>query len=124
MNLKSYLFAIFVGILVALGIWLLIFFNIDPFKADFITIGAFFASLFLWLWGLLALLGFYLKVWLGNKEVIYANLPIALRQTALISLIIVGLLIFQTLRVLTWWVGGILVLVILLLELFFRARAT
>lgn len=122
MNHKTYIFIIFSSSILSLGIWLMILLNYDPFSSDLITRGAFFASLFLWIWGLFTLIVFNIKIWIGNKEVIYSHLSVTLRQASFFSLTIIGLLIFQTLRVLNWWVGGILVLVILLTELFFRTR--
>lgn len=121
-SFKVYIFCLFIGFVLALGVWILILFNIDPYKADFMSIASFYASLFLWVFCLLSIFGYYLRIWLGNKEVIYANLPVAMRQGVLISLIITGLLILQSLRVLNWWITGIWIMVIIVVELFFRAR--
>lgn len=122
MKLKTYLFAIFSITLLSLGVWLLIFFNVDRDVADFITISAFFGSLFLWLAGFLTLIIFYLRVWFSNKEVVFSNLPISIRHAILIALIIVGLLALNALQVLTWWDAGMYLVVVVLLELFFRSK--
>jgi hypothetical protein len=122
MNLRVYLFSLFIGFLVAFGVWLLILFNIDPFKTDFLSIAAFYASLFIWLSSLISLINYFVRLWFNNKEVVYANLTTALRQGMLISLIVVGLLILEQLNVLNWWVGGIWSIVVLLTELFFNVR--
>lgn len=123
-NLKNYLFAIFCITLLALGIWMLILFNYDPYHTDVLTISAFFVSLVVWLSGIFTLVIFYLRVALGNKEVIYAYFTPSVRQAVLISIVIVGILVFQTLRVLAWWDIILLVISILLLELFFRTRTS
>jgi hypothetical protein len=122
MPLKKYLFAIFTFTLLSLGVWLAILFNTDPNNTDLITRCAFFASLFVFLAGFFTFLGFYLRVYFSNREIIYNNFPIALRQSILLSLIIVGLLAFQTLRVLTVWVAAIYVLAIILVEFYFKSR--
>lgn len=123
MNIKFYLFGIFLGFIFTLGVWILMLFNIDPFQADFLIIATFFATLFLWLWCVSTLIGYYLRVWSGNNEVVFSNLPIASRQGILLALIIVGLLILSTINILTWWIGAIWVLVISFMELFFRTRS-
>jgi len=124
MTLKFYIFYIFIGFILSLGVWILVLFNIDPYKADFMSIAAFFCSMFLWLFCLFSLVGYFLRVWSGNKEVVYTNMPIALRQAFLLSLVAIGLLILQSINVLNWWIAGIWILVILITELYFRARLT
>ena len=122
MSIKLYLFYIFIGFILSLGVWLLILFNIDPYKTDFISISAFFASLLIWIFCLFSLLIYYFKIWYTNKEVIYTILPISLRQGFLISLVIVGLSILGSLNILNWWIAGLWALVILITELFFKTR--
>jgi hypothetical protein len=121
-NLKVYIFTLCIGFVLAVGVWILILFNIDPYKADFMSIASFYASAFLWLFCLFSIIGYYIRLWRCNKEVVYANLPIAMRQGAIISIAITGLLILQTLRVLNWWIAGIWIVVVMVVELFFRAR--
>ncbi|OGD67986.1 hypothetical protein A3F08_03560 [Candidatus Berkelbacteria bacterium RIFCSPHIGHO2_12_FULL_36_9] len=122
MPIKSLLFTVFVGFIVCLGIFLLILFNVDPFRSDLITIGAYFGSLYLCLLCLFALIGYYTRVQLTNREVIYSHFSVSLRQSALISLSIVLILIMQTMRVLNWWVAGIIILIVFMMEMFFRVR--
>lgn len=122
MTLKHYLFTLFSTTLIALGAWLVIFFNVDPKSADALTITAFFASLFLWITGILTFLGFYLRIWLSNREIIFANLPPSFRQAILGTLAFVGLLVFKYLQVLNWWTAIPFVIICLLVELYFQTR--
>jgi len=122
MNLKLYLFSFFVGFVLALGVWILILFNIDPYKADFISLSAFYASLLVWCFCFLSLIGYYFRIWFGNKEIVYANMPVAMRQGFLLSLGLVGLLVLQSIRVLTWWTAGVWIGVVMTAELYFRAK--
>ncbi|MCL5795506.1 MAG: hypothetical protein M1338_04050 [Patescibacteria group bacterium] len=124
MPLKKHLFAIFTSTLLSLGIWLAILFNTDPNSTDLITRCSFFASLFVFVAGLYTFIGFYLRVYFSNREIIYSNFPIALRQSILLSLVIVGLLVFQALRVLTVWVAVIYILAIILIEFYFKSKKT
>lgn len=101
---------------------LAIIFNVDPQAADILTIGALFGSLFLALSGFLTLIIFYLRVKKSNFEELFTQLPIATRHAALISLVISGLIFLQMLRVLGWWEAALFLLIIVLLESFFRTR--
>lgn len=120
--LRKKLFYLFMGTLLSLGIWLYMLFHVDPSYADILTWLAFMGSLFLWLSGFLSFIIFYLKVSFFNQEVIFALLPSSLRQAAELALIIAGLLSLQALRVLGWWEGGLYILVIVLIEMFFQGK--
>ena len=122
MNFRVYLFSIIVGFVLSLGVWILILLNIDPYKADFISISAFYLSMLAWIACLLSTIIYYLKVGFGNKEILYSNLPTSFRQGILVSLAISGLLFFQSIQVLTWWIAGIWVMIMLITELFFKTR--
>lgn len=122
MTLKRNLFYLFTVTLLGFGVWLSLLFHTDPTYADILTWLTFLGSLFLWLSGFLAFILFYFKLALVNHETVYNLLPSSVRQSAEISLIIVGLLALQALRVLGWWEGGLYVLVILLIELFFQTQ--
>lgn len=122
MSIKSQLFGLFTVTLLALGIFLAIFLNSDPNVADIFTKTAFFVSIFLFTGGFLTFLGFYLRIYFSNREVIYNNLPIAFRQAVLISFLLTGLLALQSLRVLSIWDAIIFVVVVILIELYFRSR--
>lgn len=122
MNIRVYLFSLIAGFIITLGIWLLILFTLNPLNSDFLIIAAFFASFALAIFCLSSLIGYYARVYIGNKEVVYSHLSISLRQGVLISLIVSGILILQTLKVLNWWIAGIWILILLLVELYFRTR--
>jgi hypothetical protein len=122
MKLKSSLFFIFVLTLISLGVFLMILFNIDPNNADIFTISTFFISVFMFISGFLTFILFYLKNWFNNNEVIYTHLPIAIRQSVLISSAIIGILVFKSLDIFTVWDITIFLVIIILIELFFRSK--
>lgn len=122
MKIKIYLFTIFILTLISLGTWFLILFNINPYTTDLISRCAFFASLLIWTTGILSLILFYLRIKLSNKEIIFAFLPLSLRQAFLFSLAFVVVLILSSLNVLSWWSAILTVLSILILDLFFKTR--
>ncbi len=122
MILRFYLFSLYFTSIVAGALALLIILNVNPFDSPFWLIMIFYTAIFLFILGIFGLVGFYLKVWASNREVIFVHLLPTLRQAALISLALVGLLFLQQLRVLNWWVAGLYILAVIFLELFFRSK--
>jgi hypothetical protein len=122
MKLKKNLFSLFTITLLAFGGWLTILFNVDPLKADNFVLVALYASLFLFLAGLLTFIGFGVRIYLSNREIIYAHLTPSIRQATLLAFALVGLLFLQSLRVLSIIDAGAFLLAIILLELFFRSK--
>ena len=122
MKTRSYLFALFCITLFSLGFSVFMIFNTNPYGSDVLTISMFFLSLFIFLTGILTLLGFYFRVKISNNEVFYANFYPAIRQAGLLSFVIIGLLVLNSLKVLTWWDAIMFALAILLLELYFQNK--
>lgn len=122
MKTKIYLFILFCITLFSLGFFILILFNTNPYQEDILTISAFFASLFIFIAGLLTLIGFYTRVKMSNNEIFYSNFKPSLRQALLISFAMVGVLILNSLDVLTWWDAIMFILSIILLELYFQNK--
>lgn len=122
MKTKLYLFLFFCLTLFSFGFFILILSNINPYESDILTISMFFVSLFIFISGILTLIGFYIRVKMSNNEVFFANFKPSLRQAVLFSLALMGILILQTLKVLTWWDALMLSLSILLIELYFQNR--
>lgn len=122
MGLRLYLFSLYTTLIISIGLWLLIVVNVNPFQAPFWIVGIFYFTLFLFFVALFSVLGFYFKVWLTNREVIFSHLIPTIRQSAILSLIIVGLVFLQQVKVLNWYVAGLFILAIGMIELFFRSR--
>jgi len=122
MILRLYLFSLYCTAIIAAALVASIIFNVNPLQSPFWMILIFYAGVFLLLLAFFGLIGFYLKVWASNREVIFAHIIPTLRQAAFIALAIAGLLFLQQLRVLNWWVGILFVLAIFFVELFFRGR--
>ncbi len=117
------------GIIAALAIailgflvWGLIFLTVDPGTSDVLTKSALFVSIFATLAGLAIPLLFWGKLSAGNREVVYANFPIAVRQGILIALVGTGLIILQSIRSLSWWDAILVVAGAGFVELAFRSR--
>lgn len=122
MALRLYLFSLICTLLLALFLFLLLFFSVNPFTAPVWIIIIFYFTFFLIWAAVFALVGFYLKVWASNREVIFAHLLPTLRQAIFLSLIITGLLFLEQIKVLNWWIAALLTVAVGLIELFFRSR--
>lgn len=121
-SFKSYLFGLFCVTILALGIFVLILLNIDPETADILTKGAFFASLYVFIVGILTLIGFYARVAKSNKEIFFAHITPAFRQSALLGLIIIIILLMKMLKLLNWWDAITVSLAVILFEMYFQTR--
>jgi hypothetical protein len=101
---------------------LLLTFTTSPERGP-ITIGLYFVSLFLFILGLSAISGFYVRRWWFHNEIIFENVKISIRQSVLFSAFIASLLALSSMRLLTWWDGVILGISFLLIELYFKTRS-
>lgn len=122
MILRLYLFSLYATLILSAGLAAFIIFNVNPFQSPFWMLILFYLVIFLFFASLFSVIFFYLKIWASNREVIFAHLLPTLRQALLMSLAITGLLFFQQLRVLNWWVGILFVLAVAMIELFFRSK--
>ncbi len=122
MGLRLYLFGLISTIMTAIALWLLLLFNVNPYQAPVWIIFTFYFTLFFFFWGIFAIIFFYFKVWLSNREVVFAHLAPSLRQAAIFSLIIAGLLLLQQIKALNLWIAFLFILSLLMLELFFRSK--
>lgn len=122
MKLKETLFGIFSLGLIAFGIWIVILFNVDPSKADSLSFITFIASLFLWLSSAFTLTEYIIRLRSLKGEMKYAPLHIASRHGIMIALTITLLLSLQYLNVLNFIDAILIIIIIFLSELYFKAR--
>lgn len=122
MGLRLYLFSLYCVMILSLGLWLLLLFNVNPYSAPTWIIIVFYLTMFCFFVGIFAVSGFYTKVWASNREVIFSHLIPTLRQSALISFLIVGLVFLMQVKTLNWWVAILFGISVVMLELFFRSR--
>lgn len=109
------------GLLAWIGFFLVVS-KLSPYENMGLSLGLFFVTLFIALSATFAALGFYFRVWLFKNEIFYKHINVALRQGVFLSLIAILCLVFQMMRVLTWWSGTLLVAVAVLLEAYFSAK--
>jgi len=102
--------------------WITVLFYIEPANSGFVGLLLFYVSLFFALIGTFSLLGFFFRVWFSRAEIIFQHVGIAFRQALLFSLLLVGSLLLQGMRTLTWWNAILFVISLAILELFFLTR--
>lgn len=111
----------FAGALAWIG-WFLVLNKLNPFESAGLALSFFFITLLIALTSTFTVFGFYFRVWLYKNEIFYKHINVALRQGLLLSLLTIFSLVFQMMRVLTWWSGLLLVVIAMLLEFYFSSR--
>lgn len=122
MVLRVYLFGLYLTLFLSCGLFFLILFNVNPYTSPTWMITLFYVTFFLIWMAFLGLIGFYTKVWATNREVIFAHLVPTLRQAAIVSLFITGLLFLYQIKVLSWWISLLLIVAFIMIELYFRKK--
>lgn len=116
---------------IALVGWGIVIYRLDPCltpslegcqKVSFLALILFTLSLFFALLGIFTLLGFFLRRQLQG-EFFYDQMGISLRQGLLLALTAILSMFLFLYGVLTWWSGFLLLAIILLIEVYFTARA-
>ena len=102
--------------------WIVVLAKLNPFESTALALGLFFLSLFLALISTFTVIGFYFRVWLNKNEIYYDHINIAFRQGLLLTIITIGCLVFQIMRVLTWWSGLLFIATVTLIEFYFMAK--
>lgn len=122
MTLRSYLWVVKIVTLFSFIAFAAVVYFIDPERTGWAGKTIFYLVLFFALSGLLNLILSKLrKIW-GGEETVVLNIGLSSRQSALLALILVGLLFLQGLKILAWWTGLLLVAGIFLVELYFLSR--
>jgi hypothetical protein len=124
MSLRSYLFLMLLASLLSWGAWLLVLFFIDPLEAGLIGLTIFYLSLFFAAAGTLSIIGFYVRRFLLQRQIVFRSVVNAFRQGILFAILIVGALYLQSLELLTWWNLVLFVLALTVLEVFFISHQT
>jgi len=93
--------------------------NIDPGQTGFFGFLFFYLSLFLALTGTIALVGLLIRSYTLKHEMIFRLVTRSFRQGLFFSVLIIGTLLLQSQRLLTWWNTIFLVIGLTALEFFF-----
>jgi len=105
--------------LVALG---LVVYYVNPFRDGVLGQTLFYISLFFSITGAATLFLFWLRRKFANNETVYLNVGVSFRQGMLVALAVSLMFLLQSLRLLVWWDGGLIVAGVLLVELWFLSK--
>jgi len=118
-----YITGVFLATALGWASWFVVLNKMSPFISGTLALSLFYASLFMALTGTFALIGYYLRLAISQKkDKVTLHLNTALRQGALLSLMLCLGLGFQRLRVLTWWDAALLLIIVVLIEYYFMNR--
>lgn len=117
-----YILGVFIAAILGWTSWIVVINKLSPFVSGYLALGLFYASLFIALTGTFSILNYYLRISLSKNKNYFKHLNIALRQGSLLAIMVCAGLIFQRLRVLTWWDALLLLVIVLLIEYYFMAR--
>lgn len=122
MIFNRYVLAVFLSAVVSSTSLYLVLSRLDPFVDEQVALPLLFISLFFAASSLLTLIGFLIRWAFYGHELFLNHFNVSLRQGIILGFAITGLLGLQVIRTLTWWNGGIIVLIAFLSELYFVAQ--
>ncbi|MDO8240706.1 MAG: hypothetical protein Q7T51_01870 [Candidatus Moranbacteria bacterium] len=122
MTLKSYIWGIRLVTLLSVVAFVFVVKFVDPDATGVAGKLLFYCSLFFALSGLFNLLLLWLRRKNVDMENAFSNVGLSFRQGMLLALFAIGLLILQSLRLLVWWDGLLLLAGIFLIEFYFVSR--
>ncbi|HRZ95883.1 MAG TPA: hypothetical protein P5262_04955 [Candidatus Moranbacteria bacterium] len=122
MTLKSYVWGIRFLTFISLSALGFVVFHVDPEKSGFFGKVIFYSVLFFFLSGTLNLFLIFTRRKIMGSEAALANMGLSFRQSILLSVLAIILLIFQSFRMLVWWDGLLAVAAVFLIELYFLSR--
>jgi hypothetical protein len=128
---RRFLFLVSLITVLALIGFLIVLYRLDPclvpgdtscIQVSKLGVIFFYLSLFFTLLGVFTLVGFFLRLNVQG-DFFYDQMGVSLRQGFLLAFISIISLIFLFYGLLTWWAGILLLAIVLLIELYFTARA-
>ena len=118
MTLKTYLTIMLLATGICWSTFAVVINSINPETTNWIGFSLFYTSLFLAIVGTSALIGFVIRFILLRKDLVFRQVAIAFRQSFLFAFIIVGSLILQSFRMLTWYNAILFIVGLTVLEFF------
>ena len=119
MTLKTYIWGVRIVALFSFIAWALIVNFVDPETTGIAGKILFYLAALFALGSLFNLMLVWIRKKTIGKEAIALNIGLSFRQGILLAIFVIGLLILQSLRILVWWDGLLLLAAIFLIELYF-----
>jgi len=122
MSPNIYLWMMRLGVLIALVAFVFVVIEVNPDETGIMGIILFYSSLFLLLSGVFVQMSLWIRRKYHNAQHIFAYSGISFRQSVLLAMLTIILLIMQSQDVLVWWDGLLVVIGVFFLELYFLMR--
>lgn len=122
MSLKTYIWSLIMSTFLALGAWLFVLFNIDPYESGIVGQIFFYFSFWLFVLGISVNILVWLRVKFFGSEQAVETMGLSFRQGFLLSSLALTLLILRANEYLIWWVGLLIIAGFFLVELYFLSR--
>lgn len=123
MTLRVYVWGMRIIAIITLSALAAIIIYIDPQKSGSQGLALFYLVTFFFLSALINLFLIFIRKKILGEELAAHNVGLSFRQGILLSVIILGILILQSFRVLVWWDALLVVAGVFLIELYFLSRA-
>lgn len=122
MSIRTYIWGLVISTLLALSAWIFVVFYIDPEESGIIGQVFFYASLFLFLSGLMVTFFVWLRKKFIGEDVAIETIGLSFRQGVILATFPILIIILFSLGYLIWWSALLVLSGVLLLELFFLSR--
>lgn len=122
MTIRSYLWGMRLCTLVALVALISVIYFVNPVRDGVLGLTLFYVTLFFLITGLATLFLFWLRRHLAKEISFETSAGISFRQGVFVAITVCLLLLLQSFQMLIWWDGGIVVVGVLLIELWFLSR--
>jgi len=122
MKVRGFMFGTSFLTIIALIFLVFVITNIDPNDAGILYFILFYLSFFLAIAGLFILAGYDIRKLFVKNKIPLRLFRASFRQGILISIILTGILLMQSFRVLKLWTGGLMIIIIIVLEIYFAKR--
>lgn len=119
MTIRVFIFGSFLAAIVGWAIWLAVILFLDPLQAGLLGFALFFLTLFLAVASTASLLGYLVRRLLAPAVFSAYTVRVALRQGLWLSLFLNLLLLLHLLELYRWWLGVLLIIAFLSIELVF-----
>lgn len=98
------------------------YFDTQSLETNYFVVGLFYLFLFMFLMGTFSLLLFRLRGRGETDDEIRTNAGVSFRQGFFLSIMVLGILLLQSFRILVWWDGLLVVGAVLVAELYYLIR--
>jgi len=120
MSKKGFFAILILVLLLSIASFCIILFGVNPYKTSWHLFIFFYISIFIIIFCISSIIGLWLRIYFSSGKTNYMPTGTVLRQSFLIAIGVLGLLLLQAARILNWWDGILLILAVFLIDLYFK----